>query len=72
MYSVVEIEDGIYGEEYDRTDKLDDAEMSASLAYIEEGLETEILKLVSLRDVYGVETDAKAWIPVHALPEGLR
>lgn len=67
MFVVVEVKDDEFGQEYARVDNIEDAELAAETAYIEEGMVTEILKLVNLKDVYGVETDRKAWVPVDVL-----
>ena len=57
-------------EEYEdtlaRTYTLTEAYDAQYNAY-KQGDKTDILKLCALKDVYGVETDQKAWIPVDVL-----
>lgn len=68
MYSVVEVtQEGEYGEEYATSHSLDGAWEAQNHADAEEGMHTEILKKMPLKDVYGIETDEYAWIPVEVL-----
>lgn len=65
MFSVVQImDDNTYGEEISFEANRDDALDVQRTKWEEEGIASDVLELVNLRDKYGVETDNKAWIMV--------
>jgi hypothetical protein len=69
-YSIVEVTgEGEYGIEYATASTYDGALDAQYWAWVEEDMNAEILKLVPVGPVYGVDCDCKAWIPVEVLEE---
>ena len=62
MFSVVQImDDNTYGPEIAFVADVNDALDIQNTKYDDEGIVSDVMQLVNLKDMYGVEVEGKAW-----------